>query len=169
MSTDTNDRQEVEDRLWKEIHKTRYGMLGLVGTDPPQHFHPMTAFIDEGSTTVYFFTSKDTDLARDTIAGVQQSMFILQSKDRELQACIGGQLSAGRDQEVIDRFWNPVVAAWYPEGKTDPSICVLSFRPNDAQVWISDQNPIKFGWEVAKANATGQQPDVGGKAHLNLN
>jgi general stress protein 26 len=168
MTIDTNDRRAVEDRLWKEIDKAHYGMLGLVGMDPPQHFQPMATFTDEATSTIYFFTRRDTDLARDTGSG-QQAMLVIQSKDREVQACIGGQLSAGRDRAVVNRFWNPVVAAWYPEGKEDPNLCVLTFRPDDAQVWISDQGPVKFGWEIAKANATGKEPDVGGRAHLDLN
>jgi general stress protein 26 len=168
MSTDINDRAAVEDRLWKEIDKAHYGMLGLVGMEPAQHFQPMTAFTDEAASRIYFFTRRESDLARDAGSG-REAMLVIQAKDRELQACIAGQLSAGRDQAVIDHFWNPVVAAWFPEGKEDPSLCVLTFRPGDAQVWISDQGPVKFGWEIAKANATGKAPDVGGRTHLNLN
>jgi general stress protein 26 len=169
MTTDTNDRQAVEGRLWKEIDKAHYGMLGLVGTDPAQHFQPMTAFTDEASSAIYFFTRSDTDLARDSSTGGHQAMLVIQAKDRELQACLGGRLSAGRDQSLIDRYWNPVIASWFPEGKEDPNICVLTFRPDDAQVWISDQGPVRFAWEIAKANATGKAPDVGAKTHLNLN
>ena len=167
MRTDTHDRQAVEDRLWSEIDKAHYGMLGLVDVDPPQHFQPMTAFTDAAGASVYFFCRADSDLARDAGAG-HQAMLVIQAKDREVQACIGGELSARRDQSVIDRFWNPVIAAWFPEGKGDPGLTVLKFAPRDAQVWISDQGPVKFGWEIAKANATGKEPDVGGRAHIDL-
>ena len=44
MSAHSQD--ELQDRLWKEIHKARYGMLGLVGRTPAHHFQPMTAFCE---------------------------------------------------------------------------------------------------------------------------
>ena len=32
---------------------------------------------------------------------------------------------------------------------------------DDAQVWVSDAGPVKFAWEIARANATGRAPDLG--------
>ena len=55
------------------------------------------------------------------LAGGQSAMFHYGSKDQNVWACIHGELSAhGRDREIIDRYWNPVLAAWYPgeEGGT---------------------------------------------------
>jgi general stress protein 26 len=33
---------------------------------------------------------------------------------------------------VIDRLWNPFIAAWYEEGKDDPKLCLLRFDATDA-------------------------------------
>ena len=46
---------------------------------------------------------------------------------------------------------------------------MLCLDVSDAQVWISEGGPIKFAFEVAKANLTGTTPDVGGSRRLNLN
>ena len=73
------------------------------------------------------------------------------------------------DPARIEKYWNPIVAAWYPEGKADPHLTLLCLDVTDAQVWISEGGPIKFAFEVAKANLTGQTPDVGGSTRLNLN
>ncbi|MGA0601130.1 pyridoxamine 5'-phosphate oxidase family protein [Caulobacter sp. KR2-114] len=167
MSTDPHDKAEVEQRLWKEIAKGRYGMLGLTNVTPAQHFQPMTAFAEPETGQIWFFTRNDTDLARSAERG-GQAMFVIQAKDQELQACIGGYLRTVRDPDRIDRYWGPVVAAWYPEGKDDPRLTLLRFDVADAQVWLSEQGPLKFGFEIAKANLTGQEPDVGSRASLDL-
>jgi hypothetical protein len=46
---------------------------------------------------------------------------------------------------------------------------MLCLDANDAQVWISEGGPIRFAWEVAKANLTGSTPGVGGTRRIGLN
>ena len=163
MSTDINDRGQVEKRLWDEIDKKGVGMLGLVGAN--DHFQPMTAFVERGTGSLWFFTRRDTDLAREIGQG-GQAMFVYQRDD--IQACIGGRLSLEHDRARMERYWNAVVAAWYPDGKDDPQLTLLRLDADDAQVWITEAGPVKFAWEIAHANATRQQPDLGGRTDLNL-
>lgn len=167
MSTDTHDKAEIEQRLWKEIGKGRFGMLGLVGAAPTQHFQPMTAFAEPENGKIWFFTRTDTDLARTVHEGVH-AMFIIQAKDQELQACIGGRLAQVRDRDRIEKYWGPVVAAWYPDGKDDPHLTLLCLDVADAQVWLSETGSLKFAYEIAKANLTKEIPDVGESAALDL-
>jgi general stress protein 26 len=164
--SDVND-DTAERRLWKEVEDTRFGMLGLA--DARQHFQPMTAFAEPAEGAIWFFTRNDTDLATTVAQGEDQAMFVIQSKDQDFQGCIGGTLTEARDQARIDRYWNPMVAAWYPDGKDDPNLTLLRFDVSDAEVWISKGGAIRLAWEVAKANLSGTTPDVGTQKHLNLN
>jgi general stress protein 26 len=163
MSTDTKDLAAVQTRLWDEIAKAGgTGMLGL--TNSGEHFQPMTAFVERDTNQIWFFTRKDTDLAQAATGG--QAMFVFQAE--RLQACIGGALSTAYDRERMDKYWNAVVAAWYPDGKDDPQLTMLRLDCDDAEVWISDEGPLKFAWEIAKANATHHTPDAGGRARLDF-
>jgi general stress protein 26 len=158
---------ELQQRLWKEIAKARYGMLGVVGHTPVQHFQPMTAFAEEDNGQIWFFTQTETDLARAVEHGAP-AMFIVQAKDQGFQACIGGRLIHHPDRIRIDKYWNPVVSAWYPDGKEDTRLTLLRFDLTDAQVWISETNPLAFAFQIAKANMTHERPDVGDSATVNL-
>ncbi|HVY35159.1 MAG TPA: pyridoxamine 5'-phosphate oxidase family protein [Caulobacteraceae bacterium] len=160
MSAKLNDEAQAKDRLWQEIAKVRYGMLGLVGAKSGGHFQPMTAFCEPQTGDIWFFTSDQTDLAR-ACQGGAQAMFVVQAKDQAFQACVGGALELDRDRTRIDKYWGPLVAAWYPGGKDDPSLTLLRFRVSDAQIWLSESNPVRFFWEIAKANVSKEQPDVG--------
>ena len=60
------------------------------------------------------------------------------SKDHYLFACISGALVEETDPAVIDRYWSNEVAAWYPEGRNDPSLLMLRFELGTAEVWLAD-------------------------------
>ncbi|MBW8304801.1 MAG: pyridoxamine 5'-phosphate oxidase family protein [Brevundimonas sp.] len=168
MSDKTLTAAEAEKEFWDHLKKSNTGMLGL--DQPGYHAQPMTAFRDGETGTIWFFTREDTDLARDAGVGSGQSaMFHYGSKDQEVWACIHGTLSVhGHDREIIDRYWSPVLAAWYPEGKDDRMLTILRFDADDGRVWVSEGVFFKFAYEIAKANATKTMPDAGGVADVNL-
>ncbi|HET9159591.1 MAG TPA: pyridoxamine 5'-phosphate oxidase family protein [Caulobacteraceae bacterium] len=157
--------EEIEDRLWAEIDKGRFGMLGLSGSR--MHFQPMTAFAEKVDGKIWFFTHRDTDLARRVGDGAQ-AMFIVQAKDQDLQACVGGLLVEDRDRDRIDKYWDPMIAAWFPEGKQDEGLTLLRLDCHDAQVWLTEAGPLKYAWEVARSNLKGERPDLGEQRHLDL-
>jgi len=164
MGIDTNDHAAVERRLWDEIERHQVGMLGLSG-GASQHTQPMTAFVEPENNQIWFFTRTDTDLARELGEG-RSAMFVFQHRD--VQACIAGDLALQYDRARIDRYWNAVVAAWYPDGREDPRLTLLCLDCTDAQVWISEAGPMRFAWEIAKANTIHKRPQLGGRAHLNF-
>jgi general stress protein 26 len=158
---------EAEKEFWKHLKSSNTGMLGL--DQPGYHNQPMTGFREEETGTIWFFTRDDTDFARDVAVGGQSGMFTYQSKDQEVYACIHGDLSIDFDRERLDKYWNPVLAAWYPEGKDDPHLTMIRFDGDDGRIWVSKKGPVGFMFEVVKANLTKTLPDAGGVADVNLN
>ncbi len=164
MTVNIDDKAAVEKRLWDDLEKDRFGMLGIMGL-PARHFAPMTAFVERESGTIWFFTSRETDLAQ-AVQSAASAMFVFMTKDQELQACIGGDLVVSADALHRDKYWGPMVSAWFPGGKEDPMLTLLKLNCKSAEVWLSEQGPVKFGWEIAKANLTGATPDIGAHATL---
>lgn len=165
MSTNIQDQAAVQTRLWNEIESHQIGMLGPVGAEP-RHFQPMTAFLERPAHRMWFFTYKDTDLAAAVAAGAP-AMFVFQD-GRKLYASISGLLRVEHDRQRMDRYWNAHVAAWYPVGKDDPRLTMLCLDARDAEVWIADGGPLRYAWEIAKANTIHATPGVGGHASLNF-
>jgi general stress protein 26 len=155
---------EVQDRLWDAIDDHHTGMLGL--THDSHHFQPMTAFVEKDTSTLWFFTKNDTDLAQAIASGIGDAAFIF--LDKKLQACVDGRVSLAHDKGRIDRYWNAHVAAWYPEGKDDPTLTLLRLDVSEAAVWITEGGLLKYAFEVAKANASKTTPDVGERRDLNF-
>lgn len=165
MPDDTLTPAEAETEFWEHLKKSNTGMLGL--DRPGNHNQPMTGFGHPETGTIWFFSRNDTDLARD-VTTAQDAMFTYQSKDQEVFACIHGKLVIDNDRSIIDEHWNPVVAAWYPEGKDDPHLALLRFDGDDGRIWVSKKGPVGFFYEITKANLTKTTPDAGGVTDVNL-
>ena len=165
MTDDLTDKARMEARLWREIEKARFGMLGLA--DGSQGFQPMTAFVESEDGRIWFYSKTGSDLAR-AVQGGGEAMLIVQARDQEFQACLRGPIEPRLDRGRIDRWWSPAVAAWYPGGKDDPELILLCFEPQGAEIWVSERGPLKFAWEISRANAERREPDLGGRARLDL-
>ena len=148
----------AEQALWDQLADARDVLLGAEGGG--SHLQPMAPQADPLRKTVWFYTSKKTDLA---VAALNSPVakLCLVSKDRDFHASVDGVLSVEHDPSIIEQFWSPVVAAWYPSGQDDPDLTLLAFKPTGAGLWASTDSAVKFGWEIAKANVTGHLPDLG--------
>jgi general stress protein 26 len=111
-------------------------MLGLDGVEDG-HAQPMTALTDgdADSGPLYFFTTRDNGLVGSLREG-SRAMAHFVSKGHDLFATLHGNLSASNDRAVIDRLWNPHVAAWYEGGKDDPKLQLLLLDAERAQIWL---------------------------------
>ena len=62
------------------------------------------------------------------------------SKGHDLFASVQGSLSISRDRDVIDRLWNPFIAAWFEGGKDDPTLRLLRMDPEETHVWLNENS-----------------------------
>jgi general stress protein 26 len=162
--TKTFSPKDVEDKMWKAIEGGQHtGMLGLHGDG--HHLQPMTAFVERETGSIWFYTYRDSDLA-EAAQGGGEGHFVFQSRD--LWACIDGTITVQEDPKRVAKYWNVHVAAWYPEGKDDPRLTMLRLDCADAGVWFSEGGPVKYAFEVAKANATKTTPGIGGHVDIKL-
>lgn len=127
--------QELEQKLWKAIHSDRTLMLGLDGVEDG-HARPMTAQIEGDKGPLWFFTAKDSALVQKLNEG-HRAFAAFSSKGHDLFASIKGNLSLSNDRAVIERLWNPFVAAWYEGGKDDPKLALLRLDAEHAEIWLN--------------------------------
>lgn len=151
-------RSAPKEQLFDQIEKVSAGMLGVQGSD--MHMQPMSPHLDRETGHIHFFTSNDTDLVKAIGAGAR-AHFCIVGKNHDYHACLAGTLTQNRSDAIIDRFWSPGVAAWFPEGRSDPKLTVITLSVQSAGVWASTDSTLLFGWEMAKALTTSSTPDVG--------
>lgn len=130
---------DIEAKFWKALKSDRTVLLGLAGVEDGIG-QPMTALtLEEGHGPLYIFTSKDTDLARH-LSGPTPATVQFVAKDHDLFAAIHGELAVDNNRAVIDKLWNPFVAAWYEGGKDDPKLELLRFNPGAAKIWMNERS-----------------------------
>lgn len=127
--------QELKEKLWKSLRSDMTVMLGLTD-DVEGDARPMTAQIEgDDRGPIWFFTAKDTEIAR-KLKTERPALATFASKSHDIFATIHGTLALDMDRSVIDRLWNPYVAAWFEKGKDDPKLALLRFEPERAEVWV---------------------------------
>jgi general stress protein 26 len=151
--------------FWDHLESTRTIMLGINAVD--KHSQPMTAFAEPELNLIWFFTRDDTEIVTEIGDGCEGRL-TLASKDTKVHADITGALTTAHDPERVEKYWGPMVAAWYPEGKEDPHLILLRFAPVEGHVWASTQGVIRLAFEVTKANLTKTMPNIGGSADVNF-
>ena len=130
-------QEELEHRFWKAIQSDRTVMLGVDGVEDG-HSRPMTALVEGESGPIWFFTGMPNAVV-DHLAQGRRAIAAFIAKGHDLFASIQGRLSVDDDRAVIDRLWNPFIAAWF-EGKDDPKLVLLRFDAEHAQVWLNESN-----------------------------
>lgn len=130
------DTRELETRFWKHLKSDRTVLLGTAGIPP----RPMTAIAEGDRAPLWFFTASDTDLGRALDSGrALEATATFAAKDHALFATLAGSLVADHDRAVVERLWNPFIAAWF-EGKDDPKLRLLRMDAADAHVWLNENS-----------------------------
>jgi general stress protein 26 len=164
MASITQAKEAPATQLWEQIDAVHAGMLGLEGSIT--HMQPMAPYSDPQTNTVWFFSRTDSELARMVRPG-SRAHFCVVGQHHDYYACLAGPIELRKDMAKIDAHWSSIVEAWYEDGKHDPALTMLALHIDDAEIWASTGNPIKFGWEIAKANLQDHTiPDVGVHHHL---
>ncbi|BCT93753.1 general stress protein [Lysobacter helvus] len=138
-----HDPSELAAKFWKALKSDRTLMLGLDGVEDG-HSRPMTAQIEgDAGGPIWFFTGKPNAVA-DHLEGNGsrkngRAIAAFTSKGHDLFASVQGTLTIDNDRAVIDRLWNPFIAAWF-EGKDDPKLVLLRFDPDHAEIWLNESN-----------------------------
>lgn len=151
--------------FWDRLSSDHTVMLGANVHD--QHTQPMTALPEPANEQIWFFTRGDTDLAQDAAESTQARMVFV-SKDGKLFSDVVGTLKTVRDENRIARYWNPMVAAWFPRGKDDPQVSMLCFEPSHGHIWLWETGSVGLIFELTKANLTHTLPKVGGSVDVNF-
>lgn len=137
------DTQKIEDAFWKSLRSDMTVMLVLCEAAEDRS-RPMTAQIDgdEDKGPIYFFGGKDSSLYQKLGMSSAKAEFTHVPKGHDLFAAVEGDLSICHDNAVLERLWNPFVAAWYPGGKDDANLVLFKMDVGDAKVWLNGNSLV---------------------------
>ncbi|WP_218354017.1 pyridoxamine 5'-phosphate oxidase family protein [Alteromonas lipotrueiana] len=124
--------KDIRTKMWKAMDDSPNVIVSLCENN--EHGEPMRAQLDkDANSEFWFYTTKSNRAAKGGKAMVQFS-----SKGHDVFACIRGTLVEETRKEIIDKYWSKPVEAWYEHGKEDPSLLMLRFELDDAEIWEAD-------------------------------
>ena len=113
---------------------------------------------DEG--TIWFFSAVDSNKNRAIQSGCAvQLLYAVPSKSAYM--ALQGEVSIVRDPKKIEELWSPIAKAWFSEGKDDPRLSLLAFRPTSGHYWDTKTNRAVQLVKITIGALTGKPLDDG--------
>ncbi len=145
------DTHKLKEQLWKKLSDSPFVMVGLQGDGT--HSEPLTVQLDKDQIDrLFFFVASDN-----RVAGGGKAMVQFVSKGHDFFACMSGTISVDDDRAMTDKLWSRQIESWFPGGKEDPSLTLIRFEIDDAELWEADmsltgQFKMLFGGKIRPAD-----------------
>jgi general stress protein 26 len=157
MSTSsTADRREHFLSLLKQFETV---MLVTLNSEHEFHGRPMAVAAVEPDGRLWFLTGKDTGKVHEI--EVDSHAYLTAQEGNSAFLTLSGRASLIDDREKVQELWDEGFKVWFPGGKDDPNIELISILPEAGEYWdTTGGHKVKYLWEAAKAYVSGTVPDI---------
>ncbi len=143
----------------------RFCMLTSVGEEGRLHSHPMTPQeVTEDGDVWFFIDGTSTQAANIT----REKRVNLAYSDGSTWLSVAGHGRLVDDRAKVDELWNPMVSAWFPDGKDSDSVRLLLVESDSAEYWDTPGGRVASALAFAKSKLKGERPDVGESGTVQL-
>ena len=122
------------EKLKAWIRDLRVAMFTTVATDGTLHTRPMATQEPSSVDEIWFFTSSH-NLLMEEIDHIHQVGLSYSDPARKRYVAISGSARILRDEAKARELWTPEVAAWFPNGPSDPELRIICVTPQKAEYW----------------------------------
>jgi general stress protein 26 len=158
--TDTNEH------LHDLIKDFRYAMLTTRTADGGVHIRPMAVAKVAANEELFFATGLSSPKI-DEIANNASVAVSFQSNNEF--AALYGTARVLKDRALIEQLWSEAWRIWFPGGKDDPNLCLLTVTPSSAEYWdTSGAEGFKYLYEGLKAVLQKRTPDLDVAQHAKV-
>ncbi|KQT91984.1 hypothetical protein ASG49_08310 [Marmoricola sp. Leaf446] len=154
--TEHDEQALQQEKVVEMMRGDRFCMLTSVGDEGRLQSHPMTPqeVTDEGD--VWFFIDTTSHHADNIRA---EKRVNLAFADGSTWLSVAGHGDVRSDRAKVEELWNPMVAAWFPDGKDSPEVGLLHVETDSAQYWDSPGGGrVASALSFVKTRITGGRP-----------
>jgi general stress protein 26 len=154
---------EHKQLIWNLIKDIKVGMLVTKETNDEDSIRarPMSLVQDAYDGTLYFYTSKNASKAFE-VEQDRDVCLTFSSPSDNVYVSLTGKARISQDQQLIDKYWNPYVAAWFENGKDNPEVAMLIVKISKGEHWDSTTNKLVQTFEILKSNVVkSSTPNIG--------
>jgi general stress protein 26 len=150
---------EHKQKIWNLIKGIKTGMLTTRHGEELRS-RPMVLVQDEYDGKLWFYTDLDSEKVFE-LESDNDVCVSFADPDNHVYVSLTGVGRAVDDKSLIDKYWNPFVVAWFPEGKDAPNVGMVEIKVEKGEHWNSDSSKMVKSVKTAAAKIKGEQPDLG--------
>ena len=156
MVQQLNEKEEAIKKFKELVHDVNICMFTTMDDQGRLFSRPMsTTQIDEEGNAWFFtneFSEKIQEVSRDNTV-----YLIYSHPGKNIYVTVRGTCSVILNRKKIDELWNPLLKAWFPEGKEDPKLCLVKVVTEEASYWNSGAGKMGVYFKMLKAIANREQ------------
>ena len=156
--------QEVEDRIWELAETIDIGMF-TTWDGAHQHSRPLSARVRRAEHAVYFLVDVDGD-KNGQVEHFPSVSCAWADNGNYKYVVMSGAARVTNDRAKITELWTDFDKAWWDDA-ADPSIRLVTFTPDEGELWDSPGKAIALVKMVVGA-VTGAAPKMGDNARVAL-
>ena len=161
MSNDKNLKNNEAIKKIKELVKDITSCMFCTDVfQLPFRTRPMATIDVDDQGNVWFFSNAASD-KNDEIKSNDIVQLIYAKNSNSHFLTITGKAEIIKDKNKIEELWNPMVKAWFPEGKDDPDLSLIKVTPQDAYYWDTPHGKMVTLLKIAASAVTGTKLEEG--------
>ncbi|MES2328886.1 MAG: pyridoxamine 5'-phosphate oxidase family protein [Bacteroidota bacterium] len=158
---------EAVKKLQELVSDIRTCMMITSGKTGARASRPMAAVDTDHMGNIWFFTNLQSNKVKDIeIDHFVQLVFAHPGKDSYLD--VRGRANVITDAASIREKWNVMVKAWFPEGISDPDICLLQIKTDEVHYWDTENSKMVRVLQAALSIVAGKPLVEGVHGELNV-
>jgi general stress protein 26 len=155
-----------QERLYEVIKDFDNAMLVTSGANGGEHARPMHIAEIRADGDIFFATSMDSP--KITEISINPEVVVTFQSNRQF-AAVYGRAEVVKDRNLIDHLWSEAWKVWFPEGKADPTLCLIRVDGREGEYWDNaGVQGIKYAFEAAKAYMQHRKPDQDDKQNAKV-
>lgn len=142
-------------RLIDALKKLDTVMVTTTAENGSMHARPMAIAEIGAGCDLWFVTAKSSEKLHEVQT---DSRAVVTGQGRGRYVSVSGRVDVVVDPAKVRALWKESWRAWFPEGKTDPSIVLLHLRPEIGEYWdLSGAKGLRHLFEAARAILDGKR------------
>lgn len=121
---------------------------------------PMVIIEIDGNGTCWFFTNKNSEMARDIETDTHVHL-VFSNPIKESYLDLRGRASIQHDRKSIEDKWKPIVKPWFPQGTDDLELCLIKVKTDEAHYWDNNNTKMVEILKTVASIVTGKQSALG--------
>jgi hypothetical protein len=156
--------QEVTDRIWELAEKIDIAMF-TTWDGEQQHSRPLSARVRRDEHAVYFLVDVEGG-KNDQVEHFPAVSCAWADNSHYKYVLMAGSARLSNDRGKIAALWSDFDKAWW-EDASDPSIRLITFTPDQGELWDSPGKAVALV-KMVLAAVTGAAPQMGDNAKVDL-